>query len=516
MKAYLLYRDRDFDLKQELVWNEQDLTQDLELNTLFEAMAGKDKFLFEVARKVILSSLSNQIDTILYRQDILKDCLKNPTIIRAIYDLAVEAIERERKEYWGILTNYPDYILSRSVKVLEMFMKMLQELRSIADEHSGEFMSEGFTRFFAMLKSELDDEYFSLIQNHLKTLQFHNGVLISAELGRGNKGVNYILRKPNQLKQKFVERVFAKKPPTFSFTIADRDENGAKALAEIRDRGLNHVANALAQSTEHILSFFKMLQTELAFYIGCLNLHERLVQKGEPLCFPAPVAAGDRRHSFRGLYDISLSLTVEQRVVGNDLDAENKNLVIITGANQGGKSTFLRSVGLAQLMMQCGMFVPAESFCANVCDGLATHYKREEDVTMSSGKLDEELKRMSEIIDHITPNYMVLFNESFAATNEREGSEIARQVVSALIENNTKIFYVTHLYDFAQSFNHHRVKTVLFLRAERLADGTRTFKIIEGEPLSTSYGEDVYRTVFNKDGHLIVEPFNNEEIGSPR
>ena len=71
--------------------------------------------------------------------------------------------------------------------------------------------------------------------------------------------------------------------------------------------------------------------------------------------------------------------------------------MVITGANQGGKSIFLRSIGVAQLMMQCGMFVPAEVFCASVCDGVSTHFKkREEDPTMTKGKLEEELSRMSE------------------------------------------------------------------------------------------------------------------------
>ncbi|GLI35569.1 hypothetical protein DAMNIGENAA_30020 [Desulforhabdus amnigena] len=70
--------------------------------------------------------------------------------------------------------------------------------------------------------------------------------------------------------------------------------------------------------------------------------------------------------------------------------------------DQGGKSIFLRSIGLAQLMMQCDMFVPAESFSSNVCEGLFTHYKREEDPAMKSGKLDEELSRMSEIVDNLS------------------------------------------------------------------------------------------------------------------
>ena len=115
---------------------------------------------------------------------------------------------------------------------------------------------------------------------------------------------------------------------------------------------------------------------------------------------------------------------------------------------------------------------------------------------MISGKLDEELGRMSAIIDHLGPGALVLFNESFAATNEREGSEIARQIVNALLEKDIKIFFVTHLYAFAREFHDQLPENVLFLRAERKADGARTFKISEGEPLQTSFGEDLYRQIF--------------------
>ncbi len=118
---------------------------------------------------------------------------------------------------------------------------------------------------------------------------------------------------------------------------------------------------------------------------------------------------------------------------------------------------------------------------------------------MKSGKFDEELSRMSDIVDHITPNSMLLFNESFGATNEREGSEIARQIVSALLETHIRIFFVTHLYEFACGFFATKMEEVLFLRAERQADGRRTFKLFEGEPLQTSYGKDLYNQIFGTD-----------------
>jgi DNA mismatch repair ATPase MutS len=496
MKAFLMFKDHDFDLQRKLPSNEQALTQDLELNTLFNAMALGDELLFEVAKKAVLSGLNNDLNTILYRQNILKDCLKNPSIVRDIYDIAVEAIESEKKGYFGYFSKYPGAILHRSIEVLQMFVGMLKKLKNIADEHADRFESEGFTAFFTMLKKELADEYFANVQNHLRELKFRDGVLISAELGKGNKGTNYVLRKLQDKKESWIERIFAKKPPVYTFNIHPRDENGARALSELRDRGINLVANALAQSTDHILSFFKLLRTELAFYIGCLNLHGQLAQMGEPMSFPLPLAPRERRHSLQELYDVCLALTMKQKIVGNDVNADNNNLVIITGANQGGKSTFLRSIGVSQLMMQCGMFAPAQSFSSNVCDGLFTHFKREEDATMKSGKLDEELSRMSDIVDNITSNSMLLFNESFAATNEREGSEIARQIVSALLEKRIKVFFVTHLYEFAHGFHDRKMEDAIFLRAERQTDGGRTFRLIEGEPLQTSYGEDLYNRIF--------------------
>jgi len=499
MKAFLLYKNIDFDMNQPLPWNEQALVQDLELDTLFTAMAVDDKFLYDVIKKTVLTSIHNTPEIILYRQSVLKDCLKNPTILRNIYNIVVETIESEKKIYWGILSKYPIAILDRSVEVLQMYIRALKKIRDIANEFSEQFVSEGFKTLFAMLKRELSDEYFAEIQNHLQILKFRDGVLISAELGKGNKGINYVLRNPTNLRKSWLERIFnLDKTPIYSYTIAERDDAGARALSDLRDRGINNVANALAQSCDHILSFFTMLRIELAFYMGCLNLSEQLAQMEAPICIPTPTEKEKRIHNGQGIYDVCLVLTQKQKAIGNDLNADNKYLVIITGANQGGKSTFLRAIGLSQLMMQSGMYVPAVSFSANVCDHLFTHYKREEDTTMISGKLDEELSRMNDIVNHITPNSMLLFNEAFAATNEREGSEIASQITTALLEDHLKVFFVSHLYEFAHSFYERKLENAIFLRAGRQKDGKRTYRLLEGEPLQTSYGRDLYNKITQK------------------
>jgi DNA mismatch repair ATPase MutS len=503
MKAFLMYRDRDFDLKQNPPFNEQALTQDLELNTLFNAMALGDSFLFEMVRRALFLVLTD-VDAIVYRQRVLMDCLKNPAIVREIYNIAVSVIEGEKQSYWLFSSKYPASILHRSIDLLEMFAPMLGQLRNIADENVDRFESQGFRTLFATLARELRDEYLASVHNHLQALKFRDGVLISAQLGESNKGTNYVLCVPQATGRSWLERLFAPKPPGYTFHIHPRDESGARALSELNNRGINLVANALAQSTDHILSFFAMLRAELAFYVGCLNLHEQLTQKEQPTCFPLAEAFGKEKHCFNGLYDVCLALRMEQRVVGNDVDLDHRDLVIITGANQGGKSTFLRSIGLSQLMMQSGMFVPAQSFSSTVCDAVFTHFKREEDVTMKSGKFDEELNRMSGLVDNVTSRTMLLFNESFSATNEREGSEIARQVVSAMLERRIKMFFVTHFYEFANGFAEREKANVVFLRAERHADGTRPFKLVEGKPLRTSYGEDLYKKIVERAGDLYL------------
>lgn len=513
MKSHLMHRDREFDpydslrnvmygyrgaeREPQLPAHEQALIQDLELDVLFQAMAHGDKFLFEVARKAILSGTGNDTDTILYRQQALRDCLNSAEVVQRLYDVTVEATTGTRKLQWNTSTyEYPSSLLYYAIDLLEILSEKLKKLRVIAEESSDRFESDAFRGLFAMLRKGLSDDYLRKIESHLSDLRFRKGMLLSAALDEHNEATNYTLRQRIGEEPKWLDWLLGKGPPTYTFYIAERDQAGAEILTQIRRQGISRAAVALAQSGEHVLRFFTMLRVELGFYACCLNLHHRLVGEGSEVCFPIPAETGKRTHRCHGLYDVCLALQVKNSVVPSSTDASGKSLILITGANQGGKSTFLRSVGVAQLMMQAGMFVGAEGFEAELCPALFTHYKREEDASMKSGKFDEELARMSDVADRVVRNSMVLFNESFAATNEREGSEIARQIVAALLEKHVRVVYVTHLFTFARTFWELRRDQTLFLRAERTPDGLRTHRMIEGDPLETSYGDDLYRQVF--------------------
>ena len=512
MKAFLMFRDKNFDVNMKLPWNAEHLLKDLELDTILDSMSIGDKFIREVSSKVLLSG-SKDMRTILYRQDVLKDALKNAGIVRKIYGILVNAILEAKKQYFWISHSNPEFILRESIAILTIYLNALQRLRDLAIQISGNFQSEGFVSLLSLMQEEFNEQYVEIVRKHLASLRFTNGVIVRGELGKGNILTNYMLLKPTGRKWRLPSVLNPRNDHHYTYILPERDETGAQSLTEMRIRGILSVSSILGDSAENVLNFLNGLKAELAFYIGCINLHDQISQIGSLLCFPQLGETGDSNLKFQELYDLSLSLRLKGKVVGNNIDSNEADLIIITGANRGGKSTFLRSLGQAQLLMQCGAFVPAESFQYGICNDLFTHFKKEEDPSMNMGKLDEELSRMNDIVGHLTPSCMVLFNESFASTNAREGSEVARQVIDALLEKGIRIAFVTHLYELAQIYMERKKSRTAFLRAERKEDGSRTFKIVSGEPLKTSYGKDLYFSIFNtQNGTGSLE----EEAASPR
>jgi DNA mismatch repair ATPase MutS len=326
---------------------------------------------------------------------------------------------------------------------------------------------------------------------------------VTAELGAGNRGTNYVLRRRIG-RPSWRERLGLPDGETLVYEVPDRDESGFRALAELAGHGVALAAAAVAASADHVLEFFRRLRDEVAFYLGAVNLHARLAELG-PVSFPEPEPRGSFALRAEALADAALLLRLGEPVVANDLEADGARLLVVTGANQGGKSTFLRSLGLSELLMAAGLPVPARTYRAAVARRVFSHFSREEDETLRRGKLDEELARMRAIVDRLRPGDVVLLNESFSSTNEREGSEIARGVVEALVDAGIRVVYVTHLIDLAEGLAAGRRPGTCFFRAERRPDGTRTFRIVPGEPEGSSYGVDVYRRVFGEEIEAAVE-----------
>jgi hypothetical protein len=381
MKAHLLYPDADLDAGRMRPPLADELVTDLELGLLLDAMAAGDAFLRGMGETVLLAALTDP-DTIAYRQAVLADCLRAPDAVTHPPRTGRRGARPRAEALRGFL-HLRGTVLQRAVMSLELFVDVLRRLRATTRRHADGFRSAGLTAFSRMLEDELGDDYFRLVREHLDRLRFRGGVLVSARLGPGNRGEGYVLRSPHE-ERGWLSRLGLDRTG-LTMRISDRDEAGARPASELGDQGVSLVARAVGNSAQHILDFFRQLRAETGFYVACLNVHEALSRTGQPVCFPTPTSAAGVLTG-EGGYDPCLALATGGPVVSSDVETGGRRLVVVTGANQGGKSTFLRSVGLAQLMMQAGMFVPARSFHSRVCDGLFTHFKRKGDTAMVSAR----------------------------------------------------------------------------------------------------------------------------------
>lgn len=488
MKANLMFADRDFSSTASLGPGSDALTTDLEMKRILSAISEKDDVVYRACSSALFNPLQSE-EEIAYRHQILKDCLGDREGFRELYQLVSAADDRLTRDFQRASLNpYLHEMFLNFQDVLTSQFELLRSLRDLMRKRKGSYRSEGFRNLSAMLEELLPDSFFQEAADRMKNLREKDGYLISAKLGPSLSGVDYRLCSFNAGFEKLRWKLAA--------SIAIQDENAAAKsdLEQRRDRAINACVNDLGQAAEAISRFITLLRGELAFYMGCIRFTELMEQLGMPTCIPTigPMDSGIR--AWKDLYDASLVLLTQKKVSANELPAGKATLTLVTGANQGGKSTFLRSFGQTQLMGQCGMPVPASSVTLPIRRLTLSHFRREEDKRMNRGKLDEELERLDRLLRHLKPGSLLLMNESFASTNELEGSELCRQVTQALLDSGVEVVSVSHLFAFASGWI--GKPDVRLLHAERLSSGERTFRIVPGEPTSTAHGEDLYKKVF--------------------
>ena len=175
----------------------------------------------------------------IYRQQVLADCLANRAAVQQMYNIAsaVDGIELRRKVFLGGLNSRdPDLILRRSVRILELLTTTLRRLSNLSDEHAGRFSSTGFRQLFAMLTEQLSDHYLAQVDEYLGEFHLPRGVLLSAQLGDGNKGDRHVLHQPPR--RSLWARLSGSRADNSAgagrgFVIDDSDLAGAQALSKL-------------------------------------------------------------------------------------------------------------------------------------------------------------------------------------------------------------------------------------------------------------------------------------------
>lgn len=193
---------------------------------------------------------------------------------------------------------------------------------------------------------------------------------------------------------------------------------------------------------------------EARFYLAWLDFIER-VRRGTSLrfCYPE-VSAGSRTIEACRIFDLALAASLigeGRRLVPNDIELrEGERIVVVSGPNQGGKTTFARAVGQLHHLARIGVPIPGERVSLPLVDRIFTHFERQERVEDLSSKLEDDLRRIHAILEQATSDSLVVLNESFTSTTVDDQLFIGQQVMRQIVERGPLCIMVTFLDELAR------------------------------------------------------------------
>ncbi|MEZ4370776.1 MAG: DNA mismatch repair protein [Polyangiaceae bacterium] len=243
---------------------------------------------------------------------------------------------------------------------------------------------------------------------------------------------------------------------------------------------------------DHTLHFVELI-ADVEFYLGALGFRDLAIQAGLGVSLP-DFAAPDAPRRLVGLFN-PLLLASQPRVVPCDVTLEqHATTLLITGPNSGGKTRLLQSLGLAQVMGQCGLFIPAQSGSLCRASSLVVSLLQDTKADQSEGRLGMELMRIRELFQHLPPGAMVILDELCSGTNPSEGEEIFELVVKMLGRLEPQVCITTHFLSFAERLQREaQIPGLTFLQVELGADQAPTYQFVPGVARTSLAGQTAAR-----------------------
>ncbi len=500
------------------------------------------------ARQMLLALCDDPI-AIAYRQAVLDDLLRNATLAEALGRLLPTLMQLG---FYAVNNpSRPNETALQQVVFrlgeLELYVECVQRLRAVLLSHAGSLTSAGWRRVLDALTAIENDPAFQALRAELPEMlsKVRNigsvtiGVNLDAHLqpseatllainthrfrGAGLSLLGKLLGKPDgdvEASQGLARLHRVTLPDHMPYTRANLMLAPLfKDLSELLDSAAQPVAEALACYARMSSQFLIALESEIAFYLGAVRLVRRIEAAGLPMCRPEILPREARACEVRDLFNLHLALRMlarepnadlRERIVLNNIAfgepaaGADGRIFILTGPNQGGKTTYIQALGLIHVLAQAGLPVPARQARISPVDAIFTHFAAEERPELESGRLGEEARRLGQIFARATRHSLVLLNESLSSTSPDESLYLARDVVRGLRLLGARAVFATHLHSLAAAAEQINAETpgdscVASLIAQtHVCDGAdevgvRTYKITPGPPQGMSYARDIAR-----------------------
>ena len=231
---------------------------------------------------------------------------------------------------------------------------------------------------------------------------------------------------------------------------------------------------------ETILRFSR----EVQFYLAWLDFLAPLRVAGLPFCYPKVCGAAERLYAYDG-FDLALACAERGRTVVNDFTLDMpERIIVVTGPNQGGKTTFARAFGQMHYLAAVGLCVPGRDAALYLFDNIFTHFSREEDLSTLNGKLQDDLVRLRALFDEATSDSVIIVNEIFASTTLSDALMLGGHMMDRIAALGVPAVVVTFLDELAT-----RGAETVSMMSNVMADdpATRTFKIVRKPPDGLAY-----------------------------
>ena len=446
---------------------------DLDLDEVLRAIAGRDRRR-EAAARAVLTATGTDAATIVYRQGVLRDLLDHPelaTRLAAILPLLSELGQPPEQggsaDDWGVLA------LTRRATDLALYTRAVGELRAALLEARPQ--AEALRHLERLLAAETTSDDFQAIIAELPSLreQLRQGECITIAInltpawepesaaivgiGPRNAGKGTLLGRlwPGAPEQ---TRGVSPLRRTGAVDALRGDNVLFRDLRSLLETTASAALAAIAKLANLGTAKLCHLEPEIAFYLGAAHLCRRVRAAGLPLCWPEVAPAAARETRITGTYNLALALRLlrspedgPQRLVPTDVvfDGERGRVWILTGPNRGGKTTFLRAMGLAHVLCGAGLPVAGTAAVLSPVDQVLTHFLGPETAAAGEGRLDEEAERLAAVFAVATPQSLILLNEVLAGTNQVEALALATEAVQGLRLLGARCVYATHLHDLA-------------------------------------------------------------------
>jgi DNA mismatch repair protein MutS len=459
---------------------EPDFFADLNLDQVLDEMTrGRERYQLEHFFYAPLREPS----VVRYRHEVLRD-LEEPDVLAAIRVFA-QAMERMRghleqveklhyelqRQSWFVdaVEIYSDAVraLAADLKGLALRSRGLSGLRDYLSEYVGSPPFESLVDETRTLKEALAAIRYSVrIQGPRVTVTRHQGDRdYSAEVletfARFQQGAvrSYLVSFRNEAEMNHVEA-----------QILD-------GVARLYPDVFRVRAEYCARHRDFLDVTVWRFDREVQFYVSYLELVERLRAAGLPFCYPQ-ISSSDKEIAVSDTFDVTLAhklVAAHREVVGNDFYLQApEQMFVVSGPNNGGKTTFARTFGQLHYLASLGLLVPGSEARLFLPDRIFTHFEREEDIETLRGKFDDELVRVHEILEHATSSSVIVMNESFNSTSLSDALFVGAEVMRRILALGCLGVYVTFVDEIA-SLSEATVSMVTQIAPENPAE--RTFKV---------------------------------------